>query len=115
MWENKKGVINSLSGKDVNELKKIITLSVAIIAIAMVAVMFYGCGNDADDMTTTVPTTINTTVDTTMDIVTVPDQNDGVVSDVSGEGNDGLVGDIADGVSEGVSEGLTDIRDAVTD
>lgn len=103
------------SGKDVNELKKIITLSVAVLAIALVAVMFYGCGNKADDMTTTVPTTQNTTVDTTMDIVTVPDQNDGKVSDVSDEGNDGLVGDIVTDLSEDVSEGITDIRDAVTD
>lgn len=96
-------------------MKKIITLSVAVIAIAMVAVLFYGCGNNADDMTTTVPTTVDTTVDTTMDIITVPDQNDGMVSDVSNEGNDGLIGDVVDGVSEGVSEGLTDIRNAVTD
>lgn len=96
-------------------MKKIITLSVAVIAIAMVAVMFYGCGNKADDMTTTVPTTIDTTVDTTMDIVSVPDMSDGMVSDVSGEGNDGLVGDIVDGVSEGVSEGLTDIKNAMTE
>jgi hypothetical protein len=81
----------------------------------MVAVLFYGCGNNADDMTTTVPTTVDTTVDTTMDIITVPDQNDGMVSDVSNEGNDGLIGDVVDGVSEGVSEGLTDIRNAVTD
>lgn len=113
MWENKTGVIKSLSGKDVNELKKIITLSVAIIAIAMVAVMFYGCGNDADDMTTTVPTTINTTVDTTMDIVTVPDQNDGKVSDVAGEENNGLIGDVVTDVSEDISEGVSDMRSAM--
>lgn len=93
-------------------MKKIITLSVAILAIAMVAVLFYGCGNDEGDMTTTVPTTSDTTVDTTMDIVTVPDQNDGMVSDVSGENNEGLVGDIVDGVSEGVSEGVSDMNNA---
>ncbi len=94
-------------------MKKIITLSVAIIAIAMVAVMFYGCGNDADDMTTTVPTTINTTVDTTMDIVTVPDQNDGKVSDVAGEENNGLIGDVVTDVSEDISEGVSDMRSAM--
>lgn len=95
-------------------MKKIITLSIAVVAIAMIAVMFYGCGNNADDMTTTTPTT-DITPDTTMDIVTVPDMSDGMVSDVSGEGNDGLVGDIVDGVSEGVSEGITDIKNAITE
>ena len=93
-------------------MKKIITLGFAIFAIALVAVLFYGCGNDAEDMTTTNPTTESTT-DTTMDIVTVPDKNDGVVSDVSGENNEGIVGDIVDDVSEGISEGITDIKDAV--
>lgn len=92
-------------------MKKIITLGFAILAIAMVAVLFYGCGNDAEDMTTN-PTTESTT-DTTMDIVTVPDKNDGVVSDVSGENNEGIVGDIVDDVSEGISEGITDIKDAI--
>ncbi len=112
MWENKTGVINSLSGKDVKSMKKIITLGVAILAISMVAVLFYGCGNNADDMTTT-STTQNTTLDTATDIVTMPDKSDGVVSDVSGDNNNGLIGDVVTDVSEGISEGLTDIRDAV--
>ena len=93
-------------------MKKIITLGFAILTIAVVAVLFYGCGNKTEDVTTTIPTTELTT-DTTMDIVTVPDKNDGTVSDVSGENDKGIVGDIVDDVSEGVSEGLTDIRDAV--
>ena len=47
-------------------MKKIITLSVAILCVALVAVLFYGCGNDAEDMTTTtITTTENTTSDTT--------------------------------------------------
>ena len=46
-----------------------------------------------------------------MDIVTVPDKNDGIVSDVSDE--NGLLGDIVTDVSEGISEGMSDIRDAV--
>ena len=96
-------------------MKRIITLGLAILAVTVVAVLFYGCGNDTEEVTTTQPTTINTTVDTTMDIVTVPDKNDGMVSDVSDENNDGLAGDIVDGVSEGISEGLTDIKDALTE
>ena len=96
-------------------MKKILTLGVTILVISMVAVLFYGCGNDAEDMTTTTPTTENTTIDTTMDIVTVPDKNDGMVSDVSGEDKNGLIGDVVTDVSEGVSEGLTDIKDALTD
>lgn len=94
-------------------MKKIITLGLAILVISMVAVLFYGCGNDVEDMTTTTPTTENTTIDTTMDIVTVPDQNDGVITDVSGENDNGLIGDIVTDVSEGISEGMTDMRNAM--
>lgn len=94
-------------------MKKIITLGLAILVISMVAVLFYGCGNDAEDMTTTTPTNENTTIDTTMDIVTVPDKNDGVITDVSGENDNGLIGDIVTDVSEGISEGMTDMRNAV--
>ncbi len=94
-------------------MKKIITLGIAILAISMVAVLFYGCGNDAEDMTTTTLTTEDTTIDTTMDIVTVPDKNDGEITDVSGENDNGLIGDIVTDVSEGISEGMTDMRNAV--
>lgn len=94
-------------------MKKIITLSVAILCVALVAVLFYGCGNDAEDMTTTtITTTENTTSDTT-DIMTLPDVSDGVVSDVSGENENGIVGDIVTDVSEGVSEGAQDMRNAM--
>ncbi len=94
-------------------MKKIITLSVAILCVALVAVLFYGCGNDAEDMTTTtITTTENTTSDTT-DIMTLPDVSNGVVSDVSGENENGLLGDIVTDVSEGVSEGAQDMRNAM--
>ena len=94
-------------------MKKIITLSVAFLCVALVAVLFYGCGNDTEDMTTTtITTTENTTLDTT-DIVTLPDASDGVVSDVSGENENGLLGDIVTDVSEGVSEGAADMRNAM--
>lgn len=94
-------------------MKKIITLSVAILCVALVAVLFYGCGNDAEDTTTTtITTTENTTSDTT-DIITLPDVSDGVVSDVSGENENGIVGDIVTDVSEGVSEGARDMRNAM--
>ena len=94
-------------------MKKIITLSVAILCVALVAVLFYGCGNDTEDMTTTtIITTENMTSDTT-DIVTLPDASDGVVSDVSGENENGLLGDIVTDVSEGVSEGAADMRNAM--
>ncbi|MBQ6935918.1 MAG: hypothetical protein IJN49_05140 [Clostridia bacterium] len=94
-------------------MKRIITLGIAILVISMVAVLFYGCGNDAEDMTTTTPTTGDTTIDTTMDIVTVPDKNDGIVTDVSGENDNGLIGDIVTDVSEGISEGMSDMRSAM--
>ena len=94
-------------------MKKIITLSVAILCVALVAVLFYVCGNNAEDMTTTtITTTENTTLDTT-DIVTLPDASDGVVSDVSGENENGLLGDIVTDVSEDVSEGAADMRNAM--
>jgi hypothetical protein len=91
-------------------MKKIITLSVAILCVALVAVLFYGCGNDTEDMTTT--TTESTPADTT-DIVTLPDVSDGMVTDVSGENENGLLGDVVTDVSEGVSEGAQDMRNAM--
>ena len=48
-----------------------------------------------------------------MDIVTVPDKNDGIVTDVSGENDNGLIGDIVTDVSEGISEGMSDMRSAM--
>ena len=92
-------------------MKKIITLSVAILCVALVAVLFYGCGNDTEDMTTTT-TTESTPADTT-DIVTLPDVSDGMVTDVSGENENGLLGDVVTDVSEGVSEGAQDMRNAM--
>ena len=94
-------------------MKKIITLSVAILCVAMVAALFYGCGNNTEDMTTTTTTTTETTILDTTDVVPVPDVSDGVVSDVSGENENGLVGDIVTDVSEGVSKGATDMRNAM--
>ena len=92
-------------------MKKIITLSVAILCVALVAVLFYGCGNDTEDMTTTT-TTESTPADTT-DIVTLPDVSDGMVTDVSGENENGLLGDVVTDVSEDVSEGAADMRNAM--
>ena len=94
-------------------MKKIITLSVAILCVALVAVLFYGCGNDAEDMTTTTITTTENTISDTTDIMTLPDVSNGVVSDVSGENENGLLGDIVTDVSEGVSEGAQDMRNAM--
>lgn len=94
-------------------MKKLITLGLAILIISMVAVLFYGCGNKSEGTTTTIPTSENTTIDTTMDIVTVPDKNDGVITDVSGENDNGLIGDIVTDVSEDVSEAITDMRNAM--
>ncbi len=91
-------------------MKKIITLSVAVLCVALVAVLFYGCGNDTEDITTT--TTEGTSSDMT-DIVTLPDVSDGMVTDVSGDNENGLVGDIVTDVSEGVSEGVSDMRSAM--
>ena len=94
-------------------MKKIITLSVAILCVALVAVLFYGCGNDTEDMITPTITTTETMTSDTTDIVTLPDVREGVVSDVSGENENGLLGDIVTDVSEGVSEGAADMRNAM--
>lgn len=91
-------------------MKKIITLSVAVLLVSLVAVIFYGCGNNTEDMTTT--TTESTPADTT-DIITLPDVSDGMVSDVSGENENGLLGDVVTDVSEGISEGAADMRNAM--
>ena len=92
-------------------MKKIITLSVAVLLVSLVAVIFYGCGNNTEDVTTTT-TTESTPADTT-DIITLPDVSDGMVSDVSGENENGLLGDVVTDVSEGISEGAADMRNAM--
>ncbi len=87
-------------------MKKILTIGIAVFAITMVAVIFYGCGNDDKDLDTTAPTTTtaeSTTADTTMPD-TLLDMADGSVTDVSNKGNDGAIGDIADDVSEGITD-----------
>ena len=92
-------------------MKKIIAVISALVLIGCIAVVFYGCGAD-DEMTTTVPSTTNTTPtqNTTMDT----NINDGVVTDESGKGDNGVIGDIVTDVSEGISDMVTDMSEGVS-
>lgn len=94
-------------------MKRIITITIALVAISMLAVFLYGCGGMDENPTTT--TTTETTTNATTEPITILDKQDGDVSDVSENANGGMMGDIADDVSEGVSEGVTDISRALTD
>lgn len=81
-------------------MKKIITVISALILVACMATLFYGCGAKDE------PTTTDTTADITM--------NDGMVTDESLEGDNGIIGDIVTDMSEDVSEMVTDMADGDT-
>ncbi len=81
-------------------MKKIITVISALILVACMATLFYGCGAKDE------PTTTDTTADITM--------NDGMVTDESLEDDNGIIGDIVTDMSEDVSEIVTDMADGDT-
>lgn len=81
-------------------MKKIITVISALVLVACMATLFYGCGANNE------PTTTDTTADITM--------NDGIVTDESVRDDNGVIGDIVTDVSEDMSEMVTDISDAGT-
>lgn len=93
-------------------MKKIISLVSALILIGCIAVVFYGCGADDENMTTTTTTTpALSTVPSTdnMEENGMMDENAGRVTDVSDENDNGVIGDIVTDISEGVSDAVTDV------
>ncbi len=92
-------------------MKKIIAVISALLLVGCMAVVFYGCGAE-DENTTTIPETsgVTMTESTTMKA----DMNDGVVTDESSKGDNGVIGDIVTDVSEGVSQAVTDMSEGVS-
>ena len=92
-------------------MRKIITVVSVFILIGCIAVVFYGCGAD-DENTTTIPETSKATV--TESTTTMSEVNEGIVTDESEKGDNGVIGDIVTDVSEGVSEAVTDVSEGVS-
>lgn len=92
-------------------MRKIIAVISALVLVGCMAVVFYGCGAD-DENTTTIPETSKATVSesTTM----MSEVNEGIVTDESEKGDNGVIGDIVTDVSEGVSEAVTDVSEGVS-
>ncbi len=87
-------------------MKKIVAIISAVALIACVAVVFGACGTKDEEITTT-PDISTTVREGTM--------NDGMVTDESEKGDNGVIGDIVTDVSEGVSDIVTDVSEDVSD
>lgn len=92
-------------------MRKIIAVISALVLVGCMAVVFYGCGAD-DENTTTIPETSKATV--TESTTTMSEVNEGIVTDESEKGDNGVIGDIVTDVSEGVSEAVTDVSEGVS-
>lgn len=92
-------------------MKKMITAVVALVLIGSIAVVFCACG--ADDKNMTNDTSAASSVPATDDIGRndMADVDDGKITDVSGDNNNGVIGDIVTDVSEGISDVVTDISE----
>lgn len=92
-------------------MKKIIAVISALLLVGCMAVVFYGCGAE-DENTTTIPETSKATI--TESTTMKADMNDGVVTDESSKGDNGVIGDIVTDVSEGVSQAVTDMSEGAS-
>ena len=92
-------------------MRKIIAVISVLVLVGCMAVVFYGCGAD-DENTTTIPETSKATV--TESTTTMSEVNEGIVTDESEKGDNGVIGDIVTDVSEGVSEAVTDVSEGVS-
>ena len=105
---NYNGVLGRLLRKGRENMKKIITIVSALALVGCMAILFWGCGGDDKDMTTSpsISTTGNMTTDNTT--------NAGMVTDES-ETENGVIGDIVTDMSEGMSEMITDVSEGISD
>lgn len=85
-------------------MKKFIAVFAVVMLVGSMILVFSGCGEDENKVTTD-PVTSNTT--TTM--------NNGMVTDESEKGDNGVLGDIVTDVSEGVSDMVTDMSEDVSE
>ncbi len=95
-------------------MRKIITIVSALVLIGCIAVVFYGCGANDEDMTTTTPATTSAPTTGNTGENEMMDVSDGIVTDVSENGDNGMLGEIVTDVSEGVSDMVTDVSENVS-
>lgn len=88
-------------------MKRIITILSAVVLVGCIAVLFYGCGAKDEEIITTTENITTTIADTT--------KNDGIVTDESQPGDNGIIGDIVTDISEGVSDMVTDVSEDMRD
>ncbi len=84
------------------KMKKIIAIVSAVVLVGCLALVLTGCGAKDEEVLTTLTTT--TTSPATTEI-----RNDGMVTDESIPGDNGVIGDIVTDISEGVSDMVTDV------
>ncbi len=89
-------------------MKKIITIVSALALVGCMAILFWGCGADDKEMTT------SPSISTTENMMTEDRTNAGMVTDESDDQN-GVIGDIVTDMSEGMSEMITDVSEGVSD
>jgi hypothetical protein len=88
-------------------MKRIIAILSVVMLVACLGLVLTGCGaKDEEVLTTLTTTTTTTTSPATTDMI-----NDGMVTDESTPGDNGVIGDIVTDVSEGLSDMVTDVSD----
>ncbi len=95
------------SGKVVKFMKKLITAVSLLVLISCLTLVLVGCGAEDENVTTTTPTT---TMDTSRDAM-----EEGMVTDTSEKGDNGIIGDIVTDASEIASDVVTDISDDISE
>lgn len=92
-------------------MKKTVAVICAFVLVGCVAFAFGGCGMKDDEVTTTLPSDTSVRATDNMDQSDRADINDGKITDVSGDNDNGVLGEIVTDVSEGVSSVVTDISE----
>ena len=88
-------------------MKRIIAILSVVVLVVCLGLVLTGCGaKDEEVLTTLTTTTTTTTSPATTDMI-----NDGMVTDESTPGDNGVIGDIVTDVSEGLSDMVTDVSD----
>lgn len=106
--DNCNGVLGRLLRKGRENMKKIIKMTSVLALVGCMAMLFFGCGADDKEKTTSPSTS------TTNNLTTENRTNAGMVTDESGDKN-GVIGDVVTDMSEGMSEIITDMSEGISD
>lgn len=87
-------------------MKRIIAILSVVVLVVCLGLVLTGCGAKDEEVLTTLTTTTTTTSPATTDML-----NDGMVTDESTPGDNGVIGDIVTDISEGLSDMVTDVSD----